>query len=94
MNDRVAPSITVYGTGWCPDCRRAKRFLDERGIAYTFIDIEQDRAALDRMKRLTHGKQIIPTIVFPDGSVLTEPSNPELAATLDLSTNGSAGVRG
>ena len=77
-------TITVYGTSWCPDCKRVKRFLEERGIPYTVRDIEQDRAAMNRMKRYTHGKNVFPTVVFPDGSVVTEPSNMELVAKLGL----------
>jgi len=79
-------ALTVYGTAWCPDCRRVKRFLDERHIAYVELDIEQDRRARNRMKRYTHGQQIFPTLVFPDGSVFINPSNAALAAKLGVST--------
>lgn len=78
------PTITVYGTTWCPDCRRAKQFLAENRIQYTWIDIEQDAAAVAEVERINAGKRIVPTIVFADGAVLVEPGNEELAAQLGL----------
>ncbi len=76
----------VYGTTWCPDCKRAKRFLGEARIPYTWIDVEQDPKGMRRIQELNDGKQIIPTIVFADDSVLAEPSNAELAAKLGIPT--------
>lgn len=77
--------IKVYGTPGCADCRRAKRLLDENGIAYDWFDVEADPEQLVRMIQLQNGGQTTPTIVFPDGSMLLEPTNPELAAKLGLS---------
>ncbi len=77
-------SIVLYGTSWCPDCRRSKRFLDEHQVPYVNVDIEQDDRAAAYIQQLNHGKRVIPTIVFPDGSVLFEPSNAELSAKLGL----------
>lgn len=79
-------NVTVYGADWCPDCRRAKKFLGEQQVEYQWVDIEQDAAALAHVERVNKGKRIIPTIVFGDGSILVEPSNADLAAKLDLST--------
>jgi thioredoxin reductase (NADPH) len=76
--------LTVYGATWCPDCRRAKQFLGEQRIHYTWIDIEQDRDGQALVERANGGKRIIPTIVFPDGDLLVEPSNAELAAKLGI----------
>lgn len=76
--------ITVYGTSTCGDCRRAKRLLDEQGVAYDWIDVEADPESLAHMMRLQDGGRTVPTIVFPDGSILLEPSNAELAAKLGL----------
>jgi thioredoxin reductase (NADPH) len=78
--------ITLYGTTWCPDCKRAKQFLGEQRIAYTFADIENDPAGQAVVERQNNGKQIIPTIVFPDGSILVEPTNAQLAAKLGIQT--------
>jgi len=78
--------ITLYGTTWCPDCRRAKRFFGEQRVPYTNFDIEKNPEAMAFVEQINDGKHIIPTIVFPDGSRLVEPSNTELAAKLGLQT--------
>lgn len=78
--------ITVYGAPWCPDCRRSKKFLSEHLIRYEWIDIDQDEAARAVVEAKNNGKRIIPTIVFPDGSFVVEPSNAELAQKLGLQT--------
>jgi thioredoxin reductase (NADPH) len=79
-------TIVVYGTTWCPDCRRAKQFFSEHRVPYTWIDIEGDSQAMGYVREVNRGKRIIPTIIFPDGSVLVEPSNAELAEKLGLQT--------
>ncbi|MBI4318605.1 MAG: hypothetical protein HY675_08950 [Chloroflexi bacterium] len=79
----VSESITVYATDWCGDCRRAKQVLDEHGASYDWIDIEADLEAQALVVRLNGGMKSVPTIVFPDGSILTEPSNRELLARLN-----------
>ena len=75
--------ITVYGAMWCGDCRRAKRVLDRHGTAYRWIDVEQDPEAADRVREINRGLRVIPTILFPDGTILVEPSDEELTAKLD-----------
>jgi thioredoxin reductase (NADPH) len=76
--------ITVYGAPWCPDCRRSKAFLNEQRVPYTWVDIDMDEAGRRFVEELQHGGRTIPTIVFPDGSHLLEPSNAELAEKLGL----------
>jgi thioredoxin reductase (NADPH) len=76
--------ITVYGAPWCPDCRRSKTFLMEQRIPFTWVDIDTDADGLRLVEELQHGGRTIPTIVFPDGSHLLEPSNAELAEKLGL----------
>src|SRR5258708_14425456 len=83
---QATAGITLYGTAWCPDCQQAKQFLGEQRIAYTFADIENDPAGQAVVERLNNGKQIIPTIVFPYGSILVDPTNAQLAAKLGLQT--------
>jgi len=78
--------ITVYGAYWCPDCRRAKKFLGEQFVPFKWIDIEQDKEAEGYVLQKNNGKRIIPTIVFEDDSFLVEPSNAELAKKLGLKT--------
>jgi mycoredoxin len=67
-------SIVMYATSWCGDCRRAKRVFGARGVEYTEINIDEDRAAAQEVLRLNGGMRSVPTILFPDGSVLVEPS--------------------
>ncbi|MBU6332863.1 MAG: glutathione S-transferase N-terminal domain-containing protein [Chloroflexi bacterium] len=78
-----APTPIMYGTPWCGDCRRSRRLLDQRQVAYQYIDIETDDAARQRVIEINQGNQSVPTIIFPDGSVLVEPSNAVLGAHLD-----------
>ncbi|HSG45571.1 MAG TPA: FAD-dependent oxidoreductase [Anaerolineales bacterium] len=80
------PKVTVYGAYWCPDCRRAKKFLGEQFVPYRWVDIEQDKEAEEYVLKRNDGKRIIPTIVFEDDSFLVEPSNAELAKKLGLNT--------
>jgi thioredoxin reductase (NADPH) len=76
--------ITVYGAPWCPDCRRSKSFLMEQRVPFAWIDIDTDAEGLRFVEDLQDGGRTIPTIVFPDGSHLLEPSNAELAEKLGL----------
>lgn len=82
MANQGIVGITVYSTVWCPDCKRAKRFLGEHRVPYKNIDIEQSPEGMAFIEKVNHGKHIIPTIVFSDGSVLTEPTNAEVASKL------------
>lgn len=86
MTDIPSTAILVYSTVWCPDCKRAKKFFGEQRVPYVNIDIEQDEQAMAFVERINNGKRIIPTIVFPDGDILVEPSNAQLAAKLGLQT--------
>jgi len=76
--------IVLYGAAWCPDCRRSKSFLGDQRIAYRYVDLEAHPEEMATVLELNGGKQIIPTIVFGDGSHLAEPSNEELAERLGL----------
>ena len=76
--------IKVYGASWCPDCRRAKRFLGDQRIPFEWHDIEVDPDGVRTVQERNDGNDIIPTIIFPDGSHLSEPSNEELAEKIGL----------
>ncbi|HVU68407.1 MAG TPA: mycoredoxin [Ktedonobacteraceae bacterium] len=84
MQDTQEQKIVMYATSWCGDCRMAKRWFDQHGIAYDYIDIEQDDEATAYVKRVNGGRSSVPTIVFPDGSILVEPSARELATKFAL----------
>ena len=77
--------ITLYGAPWCPDCKQSKQFLGEQRVPYNWVDIDQDEAGRSYVQQVNDGRQIIPTIVFEDGSILVEPTNAELAAKLGIS---------
>jgi len=76
--------LKVIGASWCPDCKRAKTFLGQHRIEFDWVDMESDPSAQAEVERINGGKRIIPTIIFPDGSILTEPSNDELAEKLGI----------
>ena len=77
-------TIKVYGASWCSDCRRAKRFLGDQRIPFEWHDIEQEPQFLSLVQEKNDGNNIIPTIVFPDDSHLSEPTNEELANKIGL----------
>jgi mycoredoxin len=77
-------TIKMYVTTWCGDCRVAKRWFDAHGIAYKSINIEEDDKAAEYVVRVNRGNRSVPTIVFPDGSILVEPSPRELASKFSV----------
>lgn len=79
-------NIKLYGTNWCSDCKRSKKFFGEQRVHYEFINIEEDTEGQAYVQKVQNGGLSIPTIVFDDGSFLIEPSNAELAAKLGLET--------
>ena len=81
---KATTSLTIYSTTHCSDCRRTYQFLDKYGVPYEVIDIEQDAAAMKLVEQLNRGYQSVPTIIFPDGSTLTEPSYAQLAEKLGI----------
>jgi glutaredoxin len=74
--------LTLYGAQWCPDCKRSKAYLDERKIDYDYVDLEVVPEAAGIVEKINKGMQSIPTIVFPNGKVLVEPTDEELAAEI------------
>lgn len=74
--------LTMYSTTWCGYCMRLKRMLDREGIAYDEVNIEQDEAAADFVMSVNGGNRTVPTVVFPDGTALTNPSIDQVKATL------------
>jgi mycoredoxin len=74
--------IQVYGTRWCLDCLRAKQVLSRHNVKFDWHDIEQDEQACAYVVKVNGGYQSVPTILFPDGSVLVEPANAVLEKKL------------
>jgi thioredoxin reductase (NADPH) len=77
-------TIQLYGASWCPDCRRAKKFLSEQRVPFEWHDIEGREDFQKIVQDRNNGNNVIPTIVFDDDSHLAEPSNEELAEKLGL----------
>jgi mycoredoxin len=78
----VPASVVMYTTAWCVDCWRAKQVMDSMQVDYTEIDISEDEEATDLVMRLNRGYRSVPTLVFPDGTVMTEPRTNALVAKL------------
>lgn len=70
----MSAKITVYTTAWCGYCIRLKQQLSRAGLDYEEINIEADPGAAELVQRLNGGFQTVPTVVLPDGAVLTNPS--------------------
>lgn len=79
--------ITLYGADWCPDCRRAKSFLNDNNIEFTFIDVDLDKEATLRVEKINNGKRIIPTVIINEKS-FTNPDNIELSSVLGINEVG------
>ena len=73
--------VTVYGADWCGDTKRTLRQLDDLGVAYDYIDVEQDEQASRWVKRQNDGKERKPTVKLGE-QVLSVPSNQELESAL------------
>jgi len=80
--------IVIYSTMWCPDCRRAKSFLQERGVAFREVNIEDDPDAEDLVLRVNNGRRKVPTIQVGDRYFACSPFNPvQLASELNIPLN-------
>jgi mycoredoxin len=74
--------LVMFTTTWCGYCVRLKRFLDREGIAYREVNIEDDPEAAAFVMSVNGGNRTVPTLRFPSGSALTNPSPPEILAEL------------
>lgn len=77
-------ALTVYSTTWCGYCRRLKTQLDEAGIEYAEIDIEQNPESAEFVGSVNGGNHIVPTVLFADGSTATNPTLAAVKRALDL----------
>ena len=78
-------AFTMYSTPWCGYCRRLKSQLDREGIEYTEVDIEDDPAAAEFVMNANGGNQTVPTVLFADGTSLTNPTIVQVKAQLQSS---------
>jgi thioredoxin reductase (NADPH) len=75
--------VQMFGADWCPDCRRAKRYLRDSGINFQYIDVDEHDWATNKVEQINNGKRIIPTVLI-DGTPYTNPDNPTLAKLLSI----------
>jgi mycoredoxin len=78
----MAAQFTMYSTPWCGYCHRLKSQLDRAGIEFEVVDIEQQPEAANVVERVNSGNQTVPTLVFLDGTALTNPSLAQVKAQL------------
>lgn len=74
--------IVMYTTEYCSDCSRAKAFFETNDIPHLRVGLEGNPEATDFVMNINQGYQSVPTIVFPDGSILVEPNWEQLRAKL------------
>ena len=77
--------IVMYVTEHCADCMRAKKFLEANSIPHLRVGLEGDKQATEFVMKVNNGYRSVPTIIFPDGSILVEPNRDELNAKISAS---------
>ena len=77
--------IKIYGTSWCPQTLRAKQCLIKNRVPFDYCNIEVDKQGCAFVEKVNRGNRSVPTIVFPDGTILVEPSDSELEKKLPKS---------
>jgi mycoredoxin len=82
MSTTTTGQLTMYTTTWCGFCRRLKTQLAREGIHMVEIDIERDTAAAEYVMSINGGNMTVPTVVFPDGTAVTNPSAKDVKTRL------------
>lgn len=80
----MAEKILVYGHPGCPAVPPVTAMLSQAKVAFDYINIRQQPDAAARVRAINSGNESVPTLVFPDGSTLTEPSASELKRKLEV----------
>jgi mycoredoxin len=70
----MTPALTMYSTPWCGYCVRLKKQLERAGVPFEEVDIDRDAEAAAYVESVNGGNQTVPTVVFPDGTAMTNPS--------------------
>ena len=86
-------TLKLYGADWCPDCRRAKNYLQEHHVDFDFIDVDLDQDATALVEKINKGKRIIPTLEL-NGTTYTNPDNATLADALGINEVGRVQLYG
>ena len=69
-----SPAVTMYTTTWCGYCKRLKRMMKDDGIVFAEVDIEKTPGTAEIVEKVNNGNQTVPTLVFRDGTAMTNPS--------------------
>ena len=78
----AATAVTMYTTSWCGYCNRLKKMMQREGIDYAEVNIEEVDGAADVVMKANGGNQTVPTLVFADGTALTNPSIDQVKSQL------------
>jgi mycoredoxin len=81
--ERRDTALIVYGHARCPEVPPIRGLLTRAGVPHRYINIHQDPAAAAQVRSINHGNESVPTLLFPDGSTLTEPSVRQLKTRLE-----------
>ena len=76
--------LTMYSTQWCGYCQRLKAQLNRENIEFEEIDIEQDENAANLVEKVNGGNRTVPTVVYEDGTAVTNPSLIQVKEKLGL----------
>ena len=76
--------MTLYGTRWCGQSASARRFLDKNNVRYHYVDIDENAEGAETVIAAADGNLSVPTLVFPDGRILVEPSLNKIRHALGL----------
>lgn len=76
------PQLTMYTTSWCGYCLRLKRHLKNEGIDFAEVNIETDPVAAELVAQANGGNQTVPTLIFGDGTALTNPTIEQVKSQL------------
>jgi mycoredoxin len=85
MESSNPKAIIIYGTSWCGDTRRTRSYFARNNIEYQWVDIDYDGSGRAIVEKINHGNRSVPTIVFPDGDILVEPSEEQLNRKFSIS---------
>lgn len=82
MSSPQSPQLTMYTTSWCGYCVRLKRMMQREDIQFAEVNIEQDESAVELVMSVNGGNQTVPTLVFADGSAMTNPTIDQIRTKL------------
>ena len=82
MTATPGTAVTMFTTQWCGYCVRLKKMMQREGIEFAEVDIEHDDAAADLVMQANGGNRTVPTLVFADGTALTNPSIDQVKSQL------------